>query len=239
VGEYLLLVRGFGILYRVLLILLFLCSPVYAAHRYNSNTGTRDYCLQVSTEDESVESKKCIDLRISDGSLSEEDDYFLIEAGAATGGYTSMTTSDTAVSVSYSYTKKAIATDPAFQTGTLADGSKGKLLTIEITEVETAGDTWTLTPTTSTGFSSIVLSDYSLTSSDYTIVVDASSNTVDITLPSAPQVGRMYVIKCEDDTNTVTIDRNGNNIDGDASDLTLIEDEVVQLQFNGTGWFII
>lgn len=82
---------------------------------------------------------------------------YLAATGMANGGAVSMTTADTAVSISYTYTRKniaALAAGASFQLGSLANGYAGQLLTIFITEVGSSG-TWTLTPTTKTGFISI------------------------------------------------------------------------------------
>ena len=75
--------------------------------------------------------------------------FNLLLAGVGNGGATSMTTSDSAVSTSAAFVRKAIAADSAFNTGTLGDGKPGQLLTIYITE-DLGSVTWTLTPTTST-----------------------------------------------------------------------------------------
>lgn len=76
--------------------------------------------------------------------------------GVANGGAVSMTTLDSAVSIAYSYTRKAIASlaSGGTQTGTLANGYPGQMMTILITTVGSSG-TWTLTPTTSTGWASL------------------------------------------------------------------------------------
>jgi len=143
--------------FRIILILLFLCSPVYAGHRYNSNTGTRDYCLSIADVSKDVESKRCVDIRVSDGFLSDEGGYYLIRTGFVGTSGTSMTTSDTAVPLSYVFVKKAIASssNPGFDTGTLADGEMGQMITIFTTEGD-GTSTYTLTPTTKTGFNSLV-----------------------------------------------------------------------------------
>jgi|GEM_PF-5341244 len=77
--------------------------------------------------------------------------------GIANGGYTSMTTSSLTVPVSYSFVKKAIAAsaNTGFSTGTLPAGVPGQTLTILITTVGSSGS-WTLTPSSSTGWTSIV-----------------------------------------------------------------------------------
>lgn len=83
-------------------------------------------------------------------------------------------------------------------------------------------------------------SDYIIALSDYTILADATSNTVDITLPTSPNQGQMYYIKCINATFTCTVIRNGNNIDGSASNKTLILNESITIQFDSTfGWAII
>ena len=77
-------------------------------------------------------------------------------------------------------------------------------------------------------------SDYTLVGNDYRIVVDASSNTVTITLPASPVNGRTYEISCYDSTNTVTIARNGKTILGSASDVTLTAGEGVTFTYDST-----
>lgn len=82
--------------------------------------------------------------------------------------------------------------------------------------------------------------NYTVLASDYTILADGASNTITITLPASPTEGQLYNIKCIDDTYTVTVARNGKTIDGDASDVTLIEDESITIQADSSGnWWII
>lgn len=81
--------------------------------------------------------------------------------------------------------------------------------------------------------------DHTITSDDYTIMADASSSAVTLTLPSSPEAGRIYHIKCIDNTNTVTLDSNGNNIDGDSSNIILIEYETITVQSDGSDWYIL
>lgn len=81
--------------------------------------------------------------------------FGLLLAGIANGGAVSMATTDTSVSPSYSFVRKAISALAAGnQTGTLADGTPGKIIRIQITAVGASG-TWKLTPTTCAGFDSI------------------------------------------------------------------------------------
>jgi len=87
---------------------------------------------------------------------------------------------------------------------------------------------------------SVKTADYTLIETDYTIVADGTSNTVDITLPASPNTGQIFNVKCKNSTFTVTVARNSKNIDGDASDVTLIEDESVTLQYDGVdSWWIL
>jgi len=77
--------------------------------------------------------------------------------------------------------------------------------------------------------------DYTLVKTDYSITVDASSNTVDITFPSSPDAGRVYNISCTDSTFAVTLDFNGNTLYGDSTE-TLYAGENITVQYNGTQW---
>lgn len=79
---------------------------------------------------------------------------YLLHAGVSYGGATSMTSSDLAVPLAYSYVRKAISSDSAFSLGTLPNGSPGQLLTLFITSVAGSG-TFKVTPVTKTGFVSV------------------------------------------------------------------------------------
>jgi hypothetical protein len=82
-------------------------------------------------------------------------------------------------------------------------------------------------------------SDYTLIKSDYVIIADGTSNTVTITLPVSPNTGQLFTIKCKDSTNTVTVDRNGKTIDGDAIDIILIKNEVITAMYDGAEWWLV
>lgn len=75
--------------------------------------------------------------------------------GTGNGGATSMASNETAVPVSYAFVRKAIANDSAFDAGTLANGEPGQILSIYITSLSGGSRTYTVTPTTKTGFTSI------------------------------------------------------------------------------------
>ena len=82
--------------------------------------------------------------------------------------------------------------------------------------------------------------NYALTDNDHTIICTSS---LTITLPSPSGIaGRMYVIKnMTGGVNTITIDPNGNNIDGLSMNNTELDAnyDVITLQTDGTDWFII
>lgn len=83
-------------------------------------------------------------------------------------------------------------------------------------------------------------SDYAIDDSDNTIFADATSNTVTITLPASVIQGQTFTVKCINATFTCTVARNGNNIDGAASDKTLVLNESFTFQYDASsGWWII
>lgn len=131
-----------------------------AGSRYNSTTGSKDFCITVRDESGDVVNEKCNDVYVDDGSLEQvgtgKDAYYILRTQiSGTSGTSVYTTLQTALSGSYTYIRKSIASDAAFSTGTLSDGRAGQLITIEITAVSGNG-TFTLTPTTKTGFTSLV-----------------------------------------------------------------------------------
>jgi hypothetical protein len=78
--------------------------------------------------------------------------------------------------------------------------------------------------------------DYTALSTDYCVIIDASSNTVTITLPGAPTTGQVYKISCKDSTNTADVDFNGKTFDGDSGNFALFEDESLEIIYDGTEW---
>jgi hypothetical protein len=80
--------------------------------------------------------------------------FNLILAGTGTSGAVSMTTAQYDVLPGYTYVRKAIAADAAYNNGIMANGTPGQLLTIFITARSGSGS-FVLTPTTKTGFSSV------------------------------------------------------------------------------------
>ena len=90
-------------------------------------------------------------------------------------------------------------------------------------------------------------SDYTITENDYCVVGDCNGGNVTLTLPSAADdmSGRIYVIKRLDTGNsgggnTLTISRNGKNIDGVANDQVLANRDALALQcLNASGGWIL
>ena len=82
-------------------------------------------------------------------------------------------------------------------------------------------------------------SDYTAVDTDGTILVDASSNTVTITLPT-PSLGRKLMLKKIDNSrNLVTISGGAALIDGAATRATDIPYQSFLLQSDGTNWYIM
>lgn len=83
-----------------------------------------------------------------------------------------------------------------------------------------------------------VTENYTVTSDDYTVLVDTSAGDITITL-NTPDTGKVYNIKKIDAANTLTIDGDGALIDGSATiDVTALN-ENTQIQFDGTNYVII
>jgi hypothetical protein len=80
-------------------------------------------------------------------------------------------------------------------------------------------------------------STYTIITADWMVWADASANDVTVKLPASPEQGREVEVKCIDNTNTCTVGRNGNNIDGVASDLTLVLNESLAFVYDTAyGW---
>lgn len=83
--------------------------------------------------------------------------------------------------------------------------------------------------------------DYTMTVADTTVLVDASSGAVTITLPAASGItGKIYYIKATDVTNTVTVDGNAaETIDGSTTVTIDTVNEGIEVQSDGTNFQII
>jgi hypothetical protein len=84
--------------------------------------------------------------------------------------------------------------------------------------------------------------NYTMTSSDGTVLVDASSGAITITLPAAASSAeRIFTIKKKDVTaNIVTVDANASElIDGSTTYPLSTQYEAIKIQSDGTAWWII
>jgi hypothetical protein len=82
--------------------------------------------------------------------------------------------------------------------------------------------------------------DYLATNGDKTILAEAATATVTISLPSVPTEAKELRIKCIDATFACAIERNGNLIDGAARNLNLALNVSRILQYTALhGWVIL
>ena len=85
-------------------------------------------------------------------------------------------------------------------------------------------------------------SNYTLTTTDYFVLVNATSGAVTITLPTAAGIsGREFVIKkIDSSSNVVTVDGGGaETIDGTTTFDLEYQDESINIISNNTNWYII
>lgn len=87
-----------------------------------------------------------------------------------------------------------------------------------------------------------VSSDFTLTSSDAidSVQVDATAGAVTIYLPEQP-VGnrRRRVIKTDSSANAVTVDGNGNSINGASTQSLAAQYDSITVEATGTEWLIV
>ena len=79
---------------------------------------------------------------------------------------------------------------------------------------------------------------YSVLTADDIILCDTSAGAFTVTLPSTPETGRGYTVTLEVAGNTLTIDGNGNNINGSATIFTNVAGTSLTMVYNGTQWNI-
>lgn len=90
-------------------------------------------------------------------------DSNLAQAGVGNAGAVSVASTTAAVPANYAFVRKVITSngDAAFTNGTLANGKPGQLLTVYVVGISpsgaTTGGSYKITPTTSTGFTSVTL----------------------------------------------------------------------------------
>lgn len=83
--------------------------------------------------------------------------------------------------------------------------------------------------------------DYNLASGDVTVLADCTAGNITITLPTTPDDGRVIVIKNLVALNLLTVDGNGNTIDGATTLTTSVAGARFMLQYfaSTTDWKII
>jgi hypothetical protein len=83
-----------------------------------------------------------------------------------------------------------------------------------------------------------ITADTTLADTHSVVLVDTSSASVTATLPAAPTAGHVCYIKKIAAANTMTVGRNGKNIDGAASNLsTTVNNFTFALVYDSTyGW---
>lgn len=111
------------------------------------------------------------------------------------------------------------------------------------------GPTGAIGPTGPTGpsgdgylvhLSIVTTTPYSPLSNDYYLLIGSNTGAITVLLPSTPSIGRSFEIKDNGNaaTNNITIDGNGNNIDGSSTLVISTNYKAVILRFNGTFWGI-
>lgn len=84
-----------------------------------------------------------------------------------------------------------------------------------------------------------IVSDDIFTEDDYTVIIDASVNTVDLLFPANPNHGQIFNAYCKDSTFACAVSGNGKNINGSASNKALLVTEAIRVQYDDTyGWII-
>ena len=84
----------------------------------------------------------------------------------------------------------------------------------------------------------IKTSNYTVTGSDENIVCDTSGSAFTVELLASPETGRTYTVILETAGNILTIDGNGNNINGSPSITLVSAYDAVELLYNGVNWSI-
>lgn len=71
-------------LFLSLMIVMLSVSPCHAVgKKYNSRSGVQDFCINIKTEDGTVDNVRCVDIKVSDGSMTEESTHFSLKTGAS------------------------------------------------------------------------------------------------------------------------------------------------------------
>lgn len=95
-------------------------------------------------------------------------------------------------------------------------------------------------PDTPIWVTSTKTANYTLTKEDNVVLFDATSGDLTATLPASPRAGRRYdITKIDTGVNTVTIDGNGNTINGDATRVIQFFATNVTVVYSGSEWRVI
>ena len=86
-----------------------------------------------------------------------------------------------------------------------------------------------------------ITQDYTVTDADHTIFVNAASTNIDVTLPTAANIGgRQYTIKRVDGAVTaVSIQTNGSETIDGASSASMTDKRSVIIQSDNSNWWIV
>lgn len=79
-----------------------------------------------------------------------------------------------------------------------------------------------------------VTEDYTATNKDRTIIIDASANDVEVTLPAFPDTGKKFNIVCLDSTNTAEVNFNSKNFYDSSANEVLFKGENLKTMYDGT-----
>jgi len=159
---------------------------------------------------------------VFNASATSEDGTYILNAKTAAPG---------------DYTKISDATDTAAEVGIVDSGGYYTSTDVE-GALQELGAASSRSKTTITGAGGSP--DATADGTNAVFLLDGGAATCTLDLDAAPTDGRRYVIKSIDSTNTVTIGRNGNTIDGSTADITLATNESVTLIFDTTfGWAIV
>jgi len=80
------------------------------------------------------------------------------------------------------------------------------------------------------------IANYAVLATDENVLCDTSGGAFIVTLPAAPEDGRVYTVILETAGNPLTIAGNGKNINGSASIVFSTAGDAVQMIYNGTQW---
>lgn len=70
-------------LFSVLILLLFSSNCFAVGKKYNSRSGVQDFCINFKTEDGTVDNKRCRDVKVSDGSFTDNGGDLSLKTGAS------------------------------------------------------------------------------------------------------------------------------------------------------------